>query len=1181
MKIAEFHRICPNCGGIISDERLKKGLPCEKCLPKTTAYTERLQLCNLLGSNLKDFRKLCKLDEFTKAYTNFFKEKTGFSPWSLQITWAKRVALNKSFTMIAPTGVGKTTWGIVTSTFIEGKAYILVPTKLLVLQTVERLLSLTNKQIAFYTGKKSEKEKIKSGDYDILVTTTNFLYRNFEIIPKPFNFVFVDDVDSLLKSAKNIDKVLQLLGFTEEDINAATEIINIKTLLAKLGKKADEKLIHKLKKLEKLLEERKRAVKNILVVSSATSQPKSKRVKLFREILGFEVGKSAATLRNVEDILIYTDRDFLKETAKLIKKNGGGVFIFISSDYGKDYVDKVVDYLNENGINSVSYEEFTSENQEKFIRGEIQAAVGISSYRNPLARGIDIPQAVRYAIFIGVPKMEFSVKLTLTPVKLFGILLTLRNLIPESEQVKISQYLTYLKRYLSLREEDITKYSRLKERLTEIKEYIQSYFNNPEFMEKVRHSEEVTLKEKNGELYIVIGDAAGYIQASGRTSRMFAGGLTKGICFMFVDDIKALNSLKKRVLFFLEDISFKILNYDKGRELSEKTGFELIDEVSLKDTFKMVDRDRERIREILEGKVKLETKKLIKTILIVVESPNKARTIANFFGKPAKRKVNNVEAYEINLGNKLILLTASKGHVFDLTIRDGIWGVKEENNLYIPVYDTIKYCTKCNEQTTEPFCTRCKGKPDIDKITVIEALRELGLEIDEVFIASDPDTEGEKIGWDVGLSLKPYQMNLRRMEFHEVTKWAFLEALENTRDINENLVKAQIVRRVADRWVGFALSQKLWKTFKKQWLSAGRVQTPVLGWIIDRYKKSKEMIGILIVETPFGKFRFQTENLELFRKIVADKVKIKVNSYRLEDRNPPPPFNTGELLRESSKILKLSAETTMEIAQDLFESGFITYHRTDSTRVSTAGMKVAKEFISEKFGPDFVKLRAWGKGGAHECIRPTRPLDTTSLRTLIAVSGSSSKITRKHLMVYNLIFKRFIASQMIPAKVKEAEIEIKLLPGNLQLKETRTIEIIKDGWNLIIPIKTEPLPFQLQENEVYYTKVLSLIRKKVPKIPPYTQGELVEDMKNRKIGRPSTYAKIIQTLIDRHYVIEKKNFLFPTKLGIEIFNYLSVNFENFISEEFTRKLEEEMEKVENGEINYQYLIGSLKSIINL
>ncbi len=1179
MKIAEFHRMCPNCRGIISDERLKLGLPCEKCLEEAFKWKERLEICSALNGKLRDFERICRLDDFSSKFSCFFKEKTGFTPWSLQLTWAKRVAMKKSFTMIAPTGVGKTTWGLVTAAFLEGKCYILVPTKLLVEQTYQKLKRFTDKKILAYTGKKQQKEAITSGDFEILITTTNFLYRNFEIIPKPFNFVFVDDVDALLKSAKNIDKVIRLLGFEEKDVEVAMEVIELKSLIARLGDKTGKKVFERLEKLEKFLERRRKSIENVLVVASATSQPRSKRVKLFRELLGFEVGKSATAMRNVEDILIFTENDFLNKTVELIRKFGKGVFVFVSADKGKEFVDQTVSFLKENGIEAVSYEEFTPENQEKFIRGEIAAAVGISSYRNPLARGIDLPQAVRYAIFIGVPKMEFSVKLSLSPIKLFGLLLALREVFSREEAQRVMGYVSYLKKYLTLKEELLDRYPRVKERLEEIKNFLDSHFRNGEFLEKIRSSESVTLKEKNGELFVVVGDAAGYVQASGRTSRMFAGGLTKGVSLMLVDDLKALNSLRKRILLFLEDVSFRVLDEDRGKELAERLGLSLVEKEEIESVFTIVDRDRERVKEILEGRIKPETKSLVRTALVVVESPNKARTIANFFGRPVRRRIYDVDAYEINIGNRLLLLTASKGHVFDLTVRDGIWGVKEENERFIPVYDTIKYCLKCKEQTTEPFCSKCKGRPDIDKITIVDALKELGLEIEEILIASDPDTEGEKIGWDVGIVLKPYQINMKRMEFHEVTKWAFLKALENPREIDENLVKAQIVRRVADRWVGFSLSQHLWKVFKKHWLSAGRVQTPVLGWVIERAKESRKRVGILTVETEVGKFSFKLEDLDSLNKVVAEKLKIKILSFEDRERNPLPPFNTGELLRESSRILKLSASKTMEIAQDLFEAGFITYHRTDSTRVSTAGMGVAKEYIADRFGSEFVKLRSWGEGGAHECIRATRPLDVEGLKTMLTVSGTSVSFTENHFRVYDLIFRRFIASQMIPVVVKEAVLLLKLLPEEIEKEETVTVKIVKDGWNLVLPVKVDFISLPLKEGESFYFDVLSYARRKVPKVYPFTQGELVEEMRKRGIGRPSTYAKIVQTLLDRGYVREKGNFLYPTGLGMKVYAYLSRHFPDYTSEEFTRRIEELMDKVESGEVDYQNILRELRPVV--
>ncbi len=1174
MKVAEFKNLCPNCSGTISDERLKLGLPCEKCLPEVPDKLLQVEeICELLGDNLKDFSTICQLEEFSSSFKEFFKSKTGFSPWNLQLSWTKRVSLKKSFTLIAPTGVGKTTWGLVMSSFLPGKVYVIVPTKLLVVQTLEKLKKMTEKRVVGYTGKKKEKEAIFSGDFDILVTTTNFLYTNFEQIPKPFDFVFVDDVDSLLKSAKNVDKVLMLLGFSERAVSLAMESINLKSKLQ--SSKNREEIFEKLREIEEELKKEREKVKGVIVVASATSQPKSKRVKLFRELLGFEIGRSSASLRNVEDVVVFDFNGLFESAVSIVKKWGKGAFVFVSSEYGKDGVERMKRMLNEEGIVAVSYEEFTPENQEKFVKGEIKAVVGISSYRNPLARGIDLPQSVRYAVFVGVPKMEFSVNLDLVPSKLFSVLFSLRNLLPKEDESKINRYLSYLRKYLGMSEEQVQSYQSVKERLEEIRNYLKSFVEDEKFLEKVKNSDEISLKEEGGSLKIVVGDATGYVQASGRTSRMIAGGLTKGVSIMLVDDYKAFNSLRKRLLVFLEDVNFKVL----GNSKTEKFGFELITEKELKEVFKEVDRDREKALLALQGKLSEREKAQVSTSLIVVESPNKARTIAGFFGKPTRRKIKGLDVYEINVGKKLILLTASKGHVFDLTISDGIWGVKEEEN-FVPVYATIKVCSKCGEQTTEPVCPKCKTPPDSDKMEIIKALREISLEADEILIASDPDTEGEKIGWDVGISVKPYQRNLKRMEFHEITKRAFMEALENPRNVDENLVKAQIVRRIADRWMGFSLSQHLWKTFDKNWLSAGRVQTPVLGWVIERYEKSKEKVGKLTVRTDAGTFTFTVSDKSL-KDLSCQKLKLKVVDSLVQEKSPPPPYNTGELLRDADLVLGFSAEKTMAIAQELFEAGFITYHRTDSTRVSSFGIGVARQYISENFPQDFFSPRHWGEGGAHECIRPTRPLDANGLKTSLAVSGASLSITRDHLRLYDLIFRRFIASQMKPLKLKVLKVLLKVIPDEIVEEAELPVSIVEDGWNKVGYIKLSSLSVDLEKGKEYYFDIKEVEKKKVPKVYPFTQGELVEEMRKRGIGRPSTYAKIVQTLLDRRYVVQRGKFLYPTSLGRKVYEYLSTTFPEYSSEDFTRKLEELMDKVERGEENYQEVIKAFTVFLEL
>jgi reverse gyrase len=198
---------------------------------------------------------------------------------------------------------------------------------------------------------------------------------------------------------------------------------------------------------------------------------------------------------------------------------------------------------------------------------------------------------------------------------------------------------------------------------------------------------------------------------------------------------------------------------------------------------------------------------------------------------------------------------------------------------------------------------------------------------------------------------------------------------------------------------------------------------------------------------------------------------------------------------------------------------------------------------------------------------------------MVTVSGSTAKMSEEHFKVYGLIFNRFMASQMVPAVVEEAELSLKLLPSTREFTETLITKVVKDGWNLIEPLKVRELPVKLREGEVYSFPVLSCSKREVPKVYPYTQGELVEEMRRRRIGRPSTYAKIVQTLLDRKYVVQRGRFLYPTKLGIEVYTYLREKFPHYTSEEFTRELEELMDRVERGEADYQEIIRSLKPVL--
>ncbi|NPA41304.1 MAG: reverse gyrase [Aquificae bacterium] len=1149
MSLLIIERGCPNCGGAISDDRLSKGLPCSKCLPRPQG-----EVCTALEVQDKLLRlePFCKAQNSLQTFEEFFKKAVGAPPWSLQKLWAKRVLMGQSFAVVAPTGVGKTTFGFVTALFLEPKALLIFPTRILAQQAGERLKELarrtgTEKRILVYESKKKVREAFLSGEFDVLCGTNMFLHKNFEnLMNFKFRFLFIDDIDSFLKRSKNVDNLFKLLGFSDREIQLA------------LKENKTER------DWEKLAQIRKRKRDTVLIVSSATLKPKGNRVFLFRNLLGFDVQKAITTLRNIVDVAeqVKDLEEALSRSADLIKKLGKGGLVYLSVFYGKDKVEEVVEFYRKRGIKAVSYLEHKPEDLYKILEeGDFDVAVGISHISNPLVRGLDLPHIIRYAIFLDPPKHLFPTQLTLQPSLLHSLLLTLLNLFDEKDRFTAVEYINYLKRYLTLKEDQLERYPRIKEKVQEIKDFLEKFLTDEEFLKKIDQSEDISLVRKEDQLYVVVGDANSYIQASGRTSRFIAGGMTKGLSILFYSDPKAFKSLKRRLsaYFMQSDVEFKTL-----------------EEIDLGSILEEIDRDRERARLVIEKKVVQKIKDLFKTTLVVVESPNKARTIASFFGKPQMRLVKDSIAYEVPLGERLLVITASLGHVLDLITDKGFFGVLEDKDRFIPIYDTIKRCKTSGLQHTELeyLKERCRGKIE-DKIDLIEGMREVDWEVDEVFIATDPDAEGEKIAYDLFLLLRPFNQNLKRAEFHEVTPKAFREAVENPRDFDLNLVKAQIVRRVLDRWVGFTLSRILWKVFKKSWFSAGRVQTPVLGWVIERFEKSKEKKGEVVFTIEGHTFRMDIEDLTVARSVYEDLelARIYLHSPQETQKKPLPPYSTDTILESASEKLKLSAQETMKILQSLFEAGFITYHRTDSTRVSEAGrFLVAKPYITEKFGEEFFYPRSWGEGGAHECIRPTRPLEPSNLRFMITAGLVELEAPQKALEVYRLIFNRFMASQMRPAKVIAEKLHVEL--PYFDWEEEVITKVLEHGFDLMHPT-FEVFP----KKDIY--DIESKEYREVPKVPLFTQGSLIQEMKRRGLGRPSTYAHIVQTLLDRGYVKEVKGRLVPTKRGIEVYNFLRSKYPDYTSEELTRKLEEAMDKIERGELDYLQVLREVYKVKKL
>ncbi len=1116
---ALFKGLCPNCGGDISSERLLSGLLCEKCIPEEVSEGKVCDFIKVRGSY-----DICELKDRYTEWEKIFKKFIGFEPWELQKFWAKKVLLGRSFALLAPTGIGKTSWGLATSLYFAGKgkrSYIILPTRLLILQSYEKLKKKIRERDLLVFGvdetkkeKEEKRELLKNGEFKILISSSMFLYKNVDIIPKDFEFIFVDDVDSFLKTAKNIDKALYLLGFSEEDIDLTLKYIRSR----RNGYEED-----KVKELQEKIREISKKAKGIMVISSATSNPKSDRIRLFKELLSFDVGRPVFYLRNVEDV--YEEVvDLNQSLLEKVKRFGKGGLVFLSSDYGKEQVEKIRSLLLEKGISAESYENLTSEVLDKYKKGEIQVLIGISSYRNPLARGLDLPEAIRYAIFYGVPKIVVNLDLEGNVKHLLMAIASIRPVIARDKNLE--KYVREIDKWLKALNRLSIQANPPKEKIEELRNKIKDFILSPEIYEKIKTSDDIAIREEDGKWTLVVSDITGYLQASGRTSRLFAGGISKGLSYLLVDDKKVFNNLvRKSRWWFSSDITFK--------EAST---------VNLEEIFKEIDLDREKIKR-KEGR----RDDFLKPVLVIVESPHKARTIANFFGRPISRNVNGQELYEVITEDKYLVITASLGHILDLNKEVGYYGVLE-NVRFVPVYEPIE------------------GKEKI-----ISGIRDASKEFDLILIATDPDTEGEKIAWDLKSICAPYSKEIRRMEFHEVTRRAILNSLRESRDVNEDLVKAQVVRRISDRWVGFELSQLIQKVFSKNYLSAGRVQTPVLGWVIERAKENKKRIFLVVIRRDGLDLRFEFEDKENAQKFFDKLSKIYIIRERekVEEKVPPPPYTTDVILKDASDKYKLSVSRIMEILQELFERGFITYHRTDSARVSETGINLAREYIVEQFGEEYFKGRTWSEGGAHECIRPTRVLDVEDIKSMI-YSGELEGFTGDHLKIYDLIFKRFIASQMRGVILRGYDLLVKALDKEQKLEVFE--EVIQDGFDKIYPLKLLKLvegEIEVMNNKFFYS---------IPKAPLFTQGSLVEEMKKGGLGRPSTYATIVSRLLERGYVIEKNGYLIPTPLGEKVYSYLNSNEERFrfVKEDFTRELEELMDKVERGEEDFQEILRSLR-----
>lgn len=457
-------------------------------------------------------------------------------------------------------------------------------------------------------------------------------------------------------------------------------------------------------------------------------------------------------------------------------------------------------------------------------------------------------------------------------------------------------------------------------------------------------------------------------------------------------------------------------------------------------------------------------------------------------------------------------------------------------------------------------------------------LKKLLKSVDEIIIATDPDREGEFIAWSVSQYLQ--NKNFYRIRFFEITKKAIIEALKNKTKIDENLVKAQQARRFLDRIIGYSISPLLWK--EKIGESAGRVQSAALRLIVEKEEEIEKFIPEKYYEliADFDEFKAkyikfprktsfkERDYLENIKKEIEDEFFILERKEIKEKIFPKPtPIDTALLQRIAFLKYKFPSFLTMRIAQSLYESGLITYHRTDSFYLSDEFLDKIKKFLKNYFSYPKGKKSKFSQE-AHEAIRP------------IYLQRKISRLNQNEQKLYELIFDYTLASCSKDAILQN---KIYYLKAKNYIFKTEGEKIIYDGFLRFFPFKTEfnDLP-EIKEGEKLKPKRLEIIEKQTKPPSRYTEASLIKTMKELGIGRPSTYAYIIEILYKRGYVIKEKNFLKPTKKGKQVINFLRKTFEKIIDLKFTAKMEENLDKIALGELDFErFVINFWNELKNL
>ncbi|RMF13052.1 MAG: type I DNA topoisomerase, partial [Candidatus Dadabacteria bacterium] len=566
--------------------------------------------------------------------------------------------------------------------------------------------------------------------------------------------------------------------------------------------------------------------------------------------------------------------------------------------------------------------------------------------------------------------------------------------------------------------------------------------------------------------------------------------------------------------------------------------------------------------------------------LVIVESPTKARTIEKYLPKG-------------------YVVRSSMGHVRDLPKSKSEIPKAYQDKPWAEI--SVNY-----ENEFEPIYIISRGKKK-----VIDELKKELKDADELILATDEDREGESISWHLTEILKP-KVPVRRMVFHEITPEAIQAALAETREIDENLVRAQETRRVLDRLVGYTVSPLLWKKIGGQ-LSAGRVQSAAVKLLVDRERERLRFrtgsfwdlrATLARQDIPFdarlhavdgtriatGKdFDEQTGRLkegakarlldeaqarELARSLETAAWTVLEVKEKPETRRPAPPFITSTLQQEANRKLNLSARRTMQIAQDLYQRGFITYMRTDSPVLSDQAIRAARHWVESEYGKDFLSPKprqfkpkaATNAQEAHEAIRPAGDRFKAPRET--GLSGEELKL-------YELIWKRTVASQM--ADAKQTQITVRIEAANAEFRATgkridfpgffRAYVEGSDDPDAALEDQEKPLP-PLAAGDTVDLQSLEAVAHETKPPARYTEASLVRALEEKGIGRPSTYASILGTIIDRGYVRAERKALIPTLKAFAVTQLLEQHFPELVDLDFTRDMENVLDRIAAGEADW-------------